>query len=44
MLLGTLGASLLEKMFTGKEIIRASYGNKQRNAILRAVYGSKMDF
>ena len=44
MLLGTLGASLLEKMLTGKGIIRAAYGNKQRKAILRAAYGSKTDF
>ena len=27
-LLGTLGASLLENLLSGKEIIRAGYGNK----------------
>ena len=29
MLLGTLGASLLVNMSTGKEMLRAGYGNKE---------------
>ena len=49
MLLGTLGASLLGNMLTGKGIVTAEYGNKQGKGILRAGYGSnkyssKMDF
>ena len=35
MLLGTLGASLLENLLTGKGIVRAGYGNHSKN---------KMDF
>ena len=30
MLLGTLGASFLENILTGKGIVRAGYGNKKR--------------
>ena len=30
MLLGTLGAILLEKMLTGKAVLRVTYGNKQK--------------
>ena len=41
MLLGTLGASFLGNMLTGKGILRAGYGNKERKGILRAGYGSK---
>ena len=37
--LGTLGASLLGNMLTGKAILRAGYGNKQWKGILRAGYG-----
>ena len=49
MLLGTLGASLLGNMLTGKGMLRAGYGNKyfqskEGKGILRAGYGSKMDF
>ena len=43
-LLGTLGASLLGKMLTGKGMLRAGYGNKKRRGVLRAGYGNKMDF
>ena len=43
-LLGTLGASLLGYMLTGKEILRAGYGDKEGKGILRADYGNKMDF
>ena len=38
MLLGTLGASLLGNLVTGKGIYRAGKG------IARAGYGNKMDF
>ena len=44
MLLGTLGASLLGNMLSGKGIVKARYGKKEWKGILRAVYGSKMDF
>ena len=44
MLLGTLGASLLRNMLTGKEILRTAYGNKEGKRILRFDYESKMDF
>ena len=36
MLLGTLGASLLGNMLTGKGIVRAGYGNKHEKGIIRA--------
>ena len=39
MLLGTLGASLLGNMLTGKGIVRANYG--LRKWIVRAGYGKK---
>ena len=42
MLLGTLGASLLENTLTGKGIIRAGYGNKKGKGIVRAGYGSSI--
>ena len=42
MLLGTLGASLLENLLSGKGIVRAGYGNKKRKGILRA--GSRKDW
>ena len=41
MSLGTLGASLLGNMLTGKGMLRAGYGNKERKGILRAGCGSK---
>ena len=40
MLLGTLGASLLENMSPGKGMLRAGHGR----GMLRADYGNKMDF
>ena len=49
-LLGTLGASLLGNLLTGKGIVRAGYGNhlKKGKGIVRAGYGNhsknKMDF
>ena len=39
-LLGTLGVSLLGNMLTGKGLLRASHGNKDGKAILRASYWS----
>ena len=44
MMLGTLGASLLGNMLTGKGIVRAGYGNKKGKWILRAGYGEKWIF
>ena len=47
MLLGTLSASLLENILTGKGIYRAGKGtgiNRAEEGIIRAGYGSKMDF
>ena len=47
MLLGTLGASLLGTLLTGKGMYRAGKGkgiNRPGEGILRAGYGSKMNF
>ena len=47
MLLGTLGASLLGNLLTGKGIYRAGKGkgiNRAGEGIVRAGYGNKMDF
>ena len=44
MLLGTLGASLLGNLFTGKGIVRAGSGNKKGKGIVRAGYGKEWDF
>ena len=41
MLLGTLGASLLGNLLTGKGILRAGTGNKKGKGILRADSGNK---
>ena len=41
MLLGTLGASLLGNILTGKGILRAGFGNKEGKGILRAGSGNK---
>ena len=46
MLLGTLGASLLGNLLTGKVVVRAGYGNKNNNnnkgkGAVRAAYGNK---
>ena len=46
MLLGTLGASLLGNILTGRGIIRAGKGkgvNRAREAIVRAGYGNKIE-
>ena len=50
MLLGTLGASLVGNLLTGKGIVRAGYGNhsKKGKGIVKAGYGNhlknKIDF
>ena len=44
MLLGTLGASLLGNMSAEKGIVWAGFGNKKGRGIVRADYGSEMDF
>ena len=40
MLLGTLGASLLENLLTGKGILRAGSANNKEKGILRAGSGN----
>ena len=42
MLLGTLGASLLGNLLTGKGIERAGYGNNKRKGVVRAGYGNQL--
>ena len=44
MLLGTLGASLLGNLLTGKGILRADSGNKKEKGIVRASTGKEWDF
>ena len=48
MLLGTLGASLLGNLLTGKGVARAGFGNNKGKGVARAGYGNqlknKMDF
>ena len=47
MLLGTLGASLLGNLLTGKRVYRARKGkgiNRAGGGIVRASYGNKIDF
>ena len=39
MLLGTLGASLLGNLLTGKGIVRAGSGNNKGKGVVRAGYG-----
>ena len=42
MLLGTIGASLLGNLFTGKGVVKAGYGNKNKGkGVVRAGYGNK---
>ena len=40
MLLGTLGASLLGNLLTGKGFVRAGYGNNKAKGVVRAGYGN----
>ena len=44
MFLGTLGASLLGNLLTGKGILRAGSGNKKGKGIVRAGSGKEWDF
>ena len=44
MFLGTLGASLLGNLFSGKGIVRAGSGNKKGKEIVRAGYWKRMGF
>ena len=48
MLLGFLGASLLEHLLTGKGVVRAGYGNNEGKGVVKTCYGNhsqnKMDF
>ena len=44
MLLGTLGASLLGNLLSGKRIVRAGSGNNKGKGVVRVGYGNKMDF
>ena len=44
MLLGTLGASLLGSLLSGKGIVRAGSGNKKRKGIVQAGYGREWGF
>ena len=43
MLLGTLGASLLGNVLSGKGIVTAGSGNKKGKGIVRTGYGNKLD-
>ena len=42
MLLGTLGASLLGNLLTGKRIVRAGSGNSNGKGVVRAGYGNQL--
>ena len=44
MLLGTLGASLLGDLLTGKGIVRAGTENKKGKGIVRTGAGKQWDF
>ena len=44
MLFGTLGASLLGSLLSGKGIVRAGSGNQKGKGIVRAGYGKDWDF
>ena len=44
MLLGTLGASLLGNLLTGKGIVRVGSGNKKGKEIVRAGTGKQWHF
>ena len=44
MLLGTLGASLLGNLLSGKGIVRAGSGNNKGKGIVRASSGKQLDF
>ena len=42
MSLGTLGASLLGNLLTGKGLVRAGYGNKKGKGVASAGYGNQL--
>ena len=42
MLLGTLGASLLENLLTGKGFVGAGSGNNKGKGVVRAGYGNQL--
>ena len=44
MLLGTLGASLLGSLLSGKGIVRAGSGNRKGKGIIQAGYGREWGF
>ena len=44
MLLGTLGATLLGNVLSGKGIVRAGFGNNKGKGIVRAGTGKERDF
>ena len=44
MLLGTLGATLLGNLLSGKVIVRAGSGNNKGKRIVRAGSGKQLDF
>ena len=44
MVLGTLGATLLENLLSGKGIVRAGFGNNKGKGIVRAGSGKECDF
>ena len=44
MLLGTLGASLLGNVLTGKGVVRAGSGYNKGKGIVRAGSGKQLDF
>ena len=44
MLLGTLRTSLLGNLLSGKGIVRAGSGNKNRKGIVRVGYGKEWGF
>ena len=42
MLLGTLGASLLENLLTGKGFVRPGSGNNKGKGVVKAGYGNQL--
>ena len=44
MLLGTLGATLLGNLLTGKGTVRAGSGNNKGKEIVGAGFGKQLDF
>ena len=44
MLLGTLGATLLGNLLSGKGIVKAGSGNNKGKGIVRAGSGKRLDF